>query len=337
MRDEGVTTLYLLEISALWPQDDDDPVVRQSMGPKMPPINTGPKPVSMEAQTTPLSKPWQALAGQSEGMSPGEIMFWKAGYARSEGEWTRELFHEYGHVALPPFGGFRPPLESYANGLLGETLGMLWAAQNPAALDVDATTDSRDDFLLHVKMQAVPARAAFLEADPTAPRLNGSEAGLKFLQGLTVVIERTYGAPLLGRLFAPLAQRSVGMQSVAARRGLLNTQSFLDGLDGATRAAFAAKKSLPIYLPAALNVTLDAQALAERAPVAMKAGARASGWLYVPAGATSLRVDAANLSALGLPFKREGNATRVYLGKAGWQKLTLVVGANTTVQNARFE
>ncbi len=338
VKDEGVTTLYLLEISALWPQDDDDPIVRDAMGPRMPPVNTGPKPIAVDAQATPLEKPWQALAGQNEGTTPGEIMFWKAGYTRSEGEWTRELFHEYGHVALPPVGGFRPPLEPYGNGLLGETLGMMWAAQNPAALDVDATTDSRDDFLLHVRMQAVPARVAFLAADPTAPRLDGSAISLKFLQGLTVMVERTYGAPLLGRVFGPLAQRSVGVQNIAVRRSLLNTENLLDGLGEGMRAAFAAKKALPIYLPAALNVPLDAEALSTRAAAPMKAGARATGWLYVPTGATSLRVDAPNLSALGVPFKRENGVTRLYLGgKTGWQKITLVASGDTTIQNARFE
>ncbi|RYX82703.1 hypothetical protein EON83_17960 [bacterium] len=338
VRDEGVTTLYLLEISAIWPQDDDDPVVRANMGPKMPPINTGPKPTTVESQTTPLVKPWQALAGQDESTTPGEIMFWKAGFERSEGEWLRELFHEYGHVALPTFGGFRPPLEPYGNGLLGETLGMMWAAQNPAALGLDNTTDLRDDFLLHVKTQAVPARSAFLAADPTEPRLDGSATNLKFFQGLGVMLERTYGAPLLGRAFAPLAQRSVGAQNVAVRRSMLNTRSLLDGLDGAMKTSFAAKKALPIYLPAALSVGLEPEALVNRAPVALKAGARATGWVYVPAGATTLRVDAPNISALGTPFKREANVTRLYMGgKSGWQKITIVAGTNTTIQNARFE
>jgi hypothetical protein len=338
VRDEGVTTLYLLEISALWPQDDDDPVVRANMGPRMPPVNTGPKPISVEAQTTPLVKPWQALAGQNEATAPGEIMFWKAGFARSEGEWLRELFHEYGHVALPPISGFRPPLEPYGNGLVGETLGMMWAAQNPAALGLDASASLRDDFLLHVRTQAVPARSVFLGSDPTSPRLDGSATSLKFLQGLAVVVERTYGAPLLGRAFAPLARQGVGVQNVAARRSLLNTRSLLEGLDGAMRGAFAAKKGMPLYLPASFNVGLSAEALSNRAPVAMKPGSRVSGWIYVPTGATTLRVDASNISALGTPFKRENGVTRLYIGgKSGWQRITLVAGANTTLQNGRFE
>ena len=336
-RDEGVTTLYLLEISALWPQDDDDPVVLANLGPKMPPVNTGPKTNVAVVQTTPLSKPWQAIAGQNEG-APGEIMFWKAGFVRSEGEWLREIAHEYGHVALPPFGGFRPPLESYGNGLIGETLGMMWAAQNHAALGANATTDSRADFLLHVQKQAVPSRLAFLNSDPNSPRLNGSLPDLKFLQGLCVCVERVYGAPVLGRAFAPLSLRGAGTRGIAARRALLNTSSLLDGLDGAMKTAFAAKKSLPVYLPAALDVTLDANALSTRAPVNMKSGSRASGWIFVPTGATMLRVDSSDISSLGMPFKREGNATRLYFtGKSGWQKITLVATGDTTLQNARFE
>ena len=337
-RDEGVTTLYLLEISALWPQDDDDPVVLTNLGPKMPPVNTGPKPVTVESSTTAISRPWQAIAGRDEAGAPGEILFWKAGLKRSEGEWTRELFHEYAHVALPPFGGFRPPLEPYGNGLIGETLGMMWAAQNPGALDTGTTNDARADFLLHVSKQAVPARMAFLGSDPTAPRLAGSSTDLKFLQGLTVVVERVYGAPLLGRVFAPLAIRGAGTQNLAARRSLLNAQSLLDGLGGVMKTNFAAKKSLPIYLPAALDVALDANALSTRAPVQLKAGSHASGWVYVPTGATTLRIDSSKISALGTPFKRDGEATRLYFGdKDGWQKIMLVATSDTAIQNARFE
>lgn len=336
-RSEGVTTLYLLEISALWPNDDDDPVLMANAGPRMPPVNTGPKPDAKEAKVTPISRPWQAIAGQNEA-SPGEIMFWKAGMKRSEGEWFRELAHEYGHVSLPAFGGFRPPLEPYANGLLGETLGMMWAAQNPSLLSLDAKTDSNADFLLHVRQQAVPARLAFVSGDPNAVRLSGSATDLKFLQGLAVTVERAYGAPVLGRAFAPLALRGVTVQSVAARRSLLNTQSLLDGLETPMRAAFTAKKSLPIYLPAALYISLDAPTLVNRAPVGIRAGTRVTGWVYVPTGATTLRIDSPNLSALGTPFKREGQATRIYFGvRSGWQRITLLTQADTALQNARFE
>ena len=335
--DEGVTTLYLLEISALWPQDDDDPVVLANLGPKMPPVNTGPKPGALQAPVTPLMRPWMPIAGRDES-APGEILFWKAGFSRSEGEWVRELFHEYGHVALPPFGGFRPPLEPYGNGLLGETLGMMWAAQNPDFSGPNGAGVPRSDFLLHVSKQAVPARAAFLLDNPTAARTGGTLADLRFLQGLAVVCERTYGAPILGRAFAPLAQQGANTPSVAARRGLFNAQDFLSALEPAMRSAFASRHSLSIYLPASLDLGLDATALVNRSPIALRAGSRASGWLFVPAGATSLLIESPNLSAIGLPWKREVGATRVYFGgKSGWQRVGLLAQGNATLQKARFE
>lgn len=344
--DEGVTTLYLLEVSALWPQDDDDPVVLSNMGPKMPPINTGPRPSAFQVQSTPLVRPWIPVAGQNEG-SPGEILFWKAGAPRSEGEWVRELFHEYGHVSLPPFGGFRAPLEPYGNGLIGETLGMMWAAQNPdfaslnGAVGPKSTSGAgipRSDFLLHVRAQALPARVAFLTANPLVPHTGGTLADLRFLQGLAVVCERTYGSQVLGRAFTPLTQRGVNATSVAARRSLLNATDLLQALEPAMRASFAARRVLPIYLPAALNLNLDAPTLVARTPVTVRGGARMEGWLFVPAGASSLRIESPALCAVGLPWKLESGATKIYFGgKSGWQHLALVARANATIGAARFE
>lgn len=336
-QDEGVTTLYLLEISALWPQDDDDPVVLANLGPKMPPVNTGPRANVTRPRATPTMRPWTPIAGTSES-DPGEILFWKAGASRSESEWLRELFHEYGHVALPPFGGFRAPLEPYANGLIGETLGALWAGQNQNFSGPDGKPIPANDFLFQVNNQALPARQVFLRADPNAPHQNGTFADLRFLQGLCVVCERAYGAPLLGRAFAPLSQRAANVSGVAERRSLLTTGDLQDALAPAMHGAFAVRHTLPIYLPAALDVPLDARALINRAPVRLLAGTRANGWIYVPAGAASLRIKASGLSVLGFPWSREGSATKIYFGgKSGWQRLSLVARENTTVGEARFE
>lgn len=335
--DNGVTTLYLLEISALWPQDDDDPVVLASRGPEMPPINTGPRFTAMRPRVTPTMRPWMPIAGTSEG-APGEILFWKAGANRSESEWLRELFHEYGHVALPPLGGFRAPLEPYANGLIGETLGALWGGQNLNFSDPNANPIPANDFLFQVNHQALPAREIFLRSDPRAPHTEGTFDDLRFLQGLCVVCERAYGAPLLGRAFAPLSQRAANISDVAERRSLLTTDDLQDALGPAMHEAFAARHTLPIYLPAALDVPLDARALINRTPVRLLAGARADGWIYVPAGASSLRIVASGLSVLGFPWNRDNGATKIYFGgKSGWQKLSLVTRENTTIGEARFE
>jgi len=335
--DEGVTTLYLLEVSALWPQDDDDPVALANMGPKMPPVNTGPRPDAFQPQVTPLMRPWIPIAGQNEA-APGEILFWKAGYARSEGEWVRELFHEYAHVALPPFGGFRPPLEPYGNGLLGETLGMMWAAQNPDFAGAGGASVPRSDFLLHVSKQAIPARLTFLSDSPLVPHASGTLADLRFLQGLAVVCERTYGAQVLGRAFAPLSRRGANARSVAERRSMLGAGDLLGALEPAIRQTFAVRRVLPIYLPAALNLNLNAPTLVNRSPVTVAGGSRLMGWIFVPAGATSLRIESPNLSVIGWPWKQEGRATKIYFGgRSGWQHLSLVARSNATIGSARFE
>jgi hypothetical protein len=133
----GVTSLWMNEVSALWPDDDDDPETADARGARMPKVNTSsPVPRANEIAETPLSMPWLA-AGQMIG-APGDIFFFKTTQARPEWEWLREIAHEYGHVALAPTAGFSPPLEPFSNGDLGESLAMMWTASAPAAFDLGA-------------------------------------------------------------------------------------------------------------------------------------------------------------------------------------------------------
>ncbi len=137
--DHPVNTIWLSEVSALWPADEDDPAILAALGMVyMPKVNVpGSKPrENTELDVSPFSRPWLA-AGQSDA-APGDIVFFKMTEPRSEAEWVRELAHEYGHVVLPPFNGFTPPLEPYGNGILGETLNMIWIAGAPGAFDQPA-------------------------------------------------------------------------------------------------------------------------------------------------------------------------------------------------------
>lgn len=127
--ERPINTIWLSEVSALWPADEDDAAILAALGRVyMPKVNVpGSKPrENTELDVTPYSRPWLA-AGQSDEV-PGDIVFFKMPEPRSEAEWVRQLAHEYGHVVLPPFNGFTPPLEPYGNGLLGETLTMMWIA-----------------------------------------------------------------------------------------------------------------------------------------------------------------------------------------------------------------
>ncbi len=134
-----VNTIWLSEVSALWPADEEDPAILAALGlVYMPKVNVpGSKPrENTELDVSPYSRPWLA-AGQTDAV-PGDIVFFKMTEPRSEAEWVRELVHEYGHVVLPPFNGFKPPLEPYGNGVLGETIGMMWVANAPKMFDKPA-------------------------------------------------------------------------------------------------------------------------------------------------------------------------------------------------------
>ena len=371
-RDAGVTTLWLLEVSALWPQDDKDPRVLAQLGPLMPSVNTGVTKLNVAPQTTALMRPWTPIAGNVES-APGEILFWKAGLERPEAEWLRELFHEYGHVALPPIGGFRPPLEPYANGFIGETLGMMWAAKAPAefalrvqdkpassefatraiptatanasapesATNADATlADLRAGFAQHLQTHAVPARALFVANGPNSPIAEaGDERALLYVSGLAVMLERVYGAPMLGRALKPLAQSASQTAGALARRGLLRPGNLFSSIETTWQSPWKPDKTLPIWLPGAMNVKLDAQTLVNRGAVTLPKGARANVWLWVPPGTAELRIEskgAGNLSALGTPFAAKGDLARLYFAGNGWQKFTLVAQENATINVSKF-
>lgn len=343
-KTEGVTTLWLLEVSAIWPQDDDDPSVLAQLGPNMPGLNVSMEGAPPDLQTTPLMRPWMAVAGQNEA-SPGEIMFWKAGLARSEAEWVRELCHEYGHVSLPPLGGFQAPLEPYANGIIGETLGLMWAAQIPdrfSAPGLPGDAGLGADFTGHVNDQALPALEWFRKQGPNSPlRATGTRESWKYLQGLTVYLERVYGARMLGRALVPLSQRAVQVSDIAARRSLMGTPELLRSVETTWRDPWNGTKTLPIWLPGALNLDLDAAKLISRGEATLKSGTRAEVLLWVPPGADSLRIDGAgaqNLRGVGLPYNSAPGAMRLYFaGKSGWQRFSLMAGADARISAARFE
>lgn len=345
-RDAGVTTLWLLEVSALWPSDDKDPRVQAQLGPLMPVVNIGPNKGVTEPETTEIMRPWAPIAGNYDG-SPGEILFWKAGMERPEAEWTRELFHEYGHVALPPFGGFAPPLEPYANGVIGETLGMVWATRTPQAFAATSDEKSaaqivedRAAYREHVHAYALPARAFFVAQGPNSPFKAASDAqGLRYLSGAASYLERVYGSPMLGRALQPLALRARQTEGVAARRSLLRTTDLFDAVNQNWSAAWKSDNTLPVWLPGALGVDLDVQTLVNRGDVTLRAGTRAPLLLWVPPGTGELRIEgkgAGSISVLGAPFSAKGDVARVFFTGNGWQKCTLVAGANASISAARF-
>lgn len=364
----GVTTVWLLEVSALWPNDEEDKAVLAQLGPRMPELNTGPSNRPPEPETTPFMRPWNfALAGQVDS-SPGDILFWKAGLERSESEWLREVAHEYGHVALPPVAGFRPPLEPYGNGTLGETLVMLWAASNPvqlltagdveprpglvvglpgAPLPLPATGTPNADYFIanvteHLSLHALPALNLFRRSGPNSPlRTSTNRENLRFLQGLTVYVDRVYGSKILGRAFQPLAAKAANAPDSLARRQLLNTNSVLDSLANNLKEPWGQQKTLKIWLPGAMQVETSIDDLVKRGPARLKAPGNYNVWLFVPNGTEALRIEGKgiqSLRAVGLPFKASPTDFKVYFaGKTGWQQFTLGTGGDTLIEGSYLE
>lgn len=182
--EHPINTIWLSEVSALWPADEDDAAILAALGMVyMPKVNVpGSKArENTELDISPYSRPWLA-AGQMDD-APGDIVFFKMSEPRSEAEWVRELAHEYGHVVLPPFNGFKPPLEPYGNGALGETLNMLWIAGssdnfgNPTGEIAAARTGVKGALATNVSettAQTVPVAAEI--TDLNGPRLTTANA-----------------------------------------------------------------------------------------------------------------------------------------------------------------
>lgn len=367
---DGITTLWLSELSALWPRDDDDPLVRASMGPVMPgvntPLGTGSAPADNLAVTvTPTTSPWRVGAGQSDS-SPGDVIFFDMAQSRSEFEWLRELMHEYGHVSLPAINGFRPPLEPYANGLMGETLCALWALSSPANWNVPAEFGASDDAVkfrealqAHVENQALSSLHVWNTRGPVSPlRRDGGVNGLAYLQGATVYIDRVYGADVLGAALAPLVEKSAGAPDALARRNALNSESLLAALPAVLRNPFtedgvAPNGTLPIWLPGALSgIDLSVAQLSLREKVTLKPGQSASAWLYIPQQATNLRIewnsnvdmpnslvfDSNSRIASTKPQSGANYAASLDVrNRSGWQKFTLTAKTAVELASAQFE
>jgi hypothetical protein len=326
---EGVTDIWLSEVSALWPDDEDDIELTELRGARMPKVNTklAPNAQPTQVEETPLSMPWLA-AGQMTG-APGDILFFKVGQPRAEAEWLRELAHEYGHIVLAPTAFFRPPLEPFGNGEVGEALAMLWVASNAAPFEVASILRSppppplptlastrggrpahpapvfnpspealRLMALGHVAQNALPALRLWNEQGPGSRlRADGTRYGLQYLAGLNVWIERVYGGRVLGASHRPSVQRSAFSWSSNARISATSTLAILQGFENTMRNALPANEAparVPVWLPGALEKlppSLPASQLANRSALSVRSSQSISTLLFVPPQARRLHIE----------------------------------------------
>jgi hypothetical protein len=182
-------------------------------------------------------------------------------------------------------------------------------------------------------------------------RTSGDEAGLEYLRGLAIYLERVYGADILGAALREL-------QAQKDEPGVLRTQSLLES---AARVLDASKTdSIPIWLPGALSTpslqsqsfSYAARELSGRKPIALKAGEQAAAWLYIPSSARTLRVEwrgAARItdeplrvsddwkSAFSPPLADGPGVLSINLsGRAGWQRFVFTTSSNLEIVDARI-
>jgi hypothetical protein len=244
---------------------------------------------------------------------------------------------------LPPFAGFSLPVEPFGNGEVGETLLMLWAASAPQAFFPDnELTRARTNFDVHLSRYALPALREWNKQGPASLMARGSDqSALRYLCGLVIATERVYGAPVLREALEPLKKeaahwRNLGIEysrrnSRASKVQPLRTSALLENVNAVLGQTLAKRGTLPLWLPGALQSshTFSAQELASRAPLRLKAGESATGWVYVPSGARALRMFVPE-GAVKLRIDGTWNAQRMarevvldVTKRSGWQKIVL--------------
>ena len=222
----------------------------------------------------------------------------------------------------------------------------------------------------HIAANALNDLAIFNAQGASSPlRKDPTIAGLQYLKGLAVHLERVYGGatlaaimrqmprvaelppvvsslpnPLPGAVEIPVAptpplQASGLLEAAAAQKN-----PFPDG-----------QSKLPFWLGGALSqpgVKLTVPALVAREPGGLKAHERATCWLLVPQSATALRIEWKTLDSQ-LPLMVEGGWKSLPLpatiapathgiriettGRPGWQKFAFTAPADLTFVASWFE
>lgn len=290
-RESTPLTLWLETVAADWPQAIDE------------------------------NSPWEAAAKIDS--APDDIIVFRVHKPRTDGEWTRELIHEYGHVAWPDFKVFTPPIEPNANGILSETLGPLWLAQN-----VESETDDKKVIYPLIEQTALPALQNWLSEGPESQLAIGdNEQARQYLQGFCVYIDRVYGTKVLSEVMQELKNRNNRAKDI------------LDAFP----EIIANNEITSIYLPAAaINVPPDLALLIHRAPMNYAANEKVDFEIYIPPGTTQLIIPwtgegtISNKSTFGVASSDQQKLTININGISGWRKLSLQVEGKVLLGTADF-
>ncbi|MBV9852583.1 MAG: hypothetical protein JO250_23200 [Armatimonadetes bacterium] len=149
---------------------------------------------------------WLCRKGQTGGEQwRSNIYFYDLDTPRSSIEWIREITHEYGHLALPPIGGYSAP-EYWANGYYGERLITRWIAraQGGPALVAQVWGDF-SGWPNFQRLLIAPALALYKKAGPSPTMATRTDdTGMRYLIGQILTCDDKYGARRLGEVFSHL-------------------------------------------------------------------------------------------------------------------------------------
>lgn len=162
-------------------------------------------------------------------------------------EILREVAHEYGHATLPPFGGFSKP-ETFANGMLGEKLYMLYLRnqmQKGSIASQDIVGTKYEELNAFVKTEVEPfARRGLLQLPSASNFQLKTEQGMDNFLAFALAMQ----AALPSELFAK------AIRTVESKKGAGLIDSVLSVVKQTPRVVYGWPKAYGLsaaWLPAA--------------------------------------------------------------------------------------
>lgn len=226
-----------------------------------------------------------AAGAEQPANAPAHLYFYDINNPkRTPLEWLREIAHEYGHLTLPGIDGFEGEVEPYVNGHAGERLFLLWLLAH-ALRDTQRTPDnvaafkvSPQDLAAYVRDRSYPALRSFLNEGPRSPLIdNPRAAGMEYLIGFLIYVERTHGS-LLTQAVLDDAKKQVTV--FLTQRDVFN--SYVRTLEKRSATGYSFYPTIPVPKYARLTQPLTAERLAQNVPTLLREGDEAAYWIYLP-------------------------------------------------------
>jgi hypothetical protein len=247
---------------------------------------------------------------EQSAIAPGHIFFYSSATPRTPAEWLREVFHEYGHLVLPPVDGFVKAEEPFATGLMGEALLLPVLASAGETLPFEA---SRDDLRTLLEKRLKRPSGLFLQEGPNSSLIQDTtDAGVAYALSFVLHVLERHGPEGVEALFAALP-----VQAIVRTHDLIRAhEAWLRGKEQT-------------------SVRIDA---------VLQEGGTARTWLYLPWPAIELIVStdsevraATTITLKGATITREGiviqsgksidTQTSLRGLKAGWHLVTFELKA----------